>query len=346
MPARKRARKEDKCCACGEGACSDESILPLCEPCLVRTEEVAETEWFRGAYSCPGILFEIQGPRLSSMLSSLLLPAPLAALQPTLVSAKEALDEINGDLTASLLILTGAGTSVEYGVSPGYGPPYEEATPVNEKYWTVFLQGRLARTTTGSGFHSRLREFVTAQVATRPNVCVATSNIDGLCPVDLGPGVSLLELHGSVTRAQCSARSTAACKSALSQTQEPKDLDDSDPYSLGTCPACGSSLRFNVSGFTDWPADVVGTSAAQEQLRTWVRAQGAVPRLFALCIGTSNHVHSMLHEARAVKAARASLGIDTVIIVVNPDPAAAAAVGDCRFVCSNAADLFRREATE
>jgi len=288
------------------------------------------------------------------MLKRLELPQVGASPLPLLIrSPAEALGMINSEPTAPLLILTGAGTSVAYGINSGYGPPYDEQTPVNEKYWRVFEQAIEAQKNKklASSFYDHLCAFVKAQTAQR-SVCVATSNIDGLCPPDLDTGESgiLIELHGAVSRSQCSSLSTAACKRRLhasiaaapaAAVAKPNEVEK---FSLGNCPACSAPLRFNVCGFNDYPADVLGTSDAQQRLRFWVEEHISSPRFFVVCIGCSDHVHSMVHEARAVSYTRSQLAtgsLTTDIVCVNPDPAVAKAVGpECIFVSCSSEDFF------
>lgn len=337
--------KRKVCSACDMSVVSSDSILPLCEECLIRTEEVSESdEWFRSSYCCPHVVLETQGETMAKLLGRLMLPSPTPSpSKPIAVSASEALRQIEAEPGAPLLILTGAGTSVGCGVSPGYGPPYDENASVNAKYWNVFFEA--SRASTGmvqGGFYGQLCTYVAAQAAQR-SVCVATSNIDGLCPSDLGSGKRglLNELHGSVARSQCSALSTAKCKRSLHASAVPHGIEYSN-QSLGNCPSCSAALRFNVSGFNDYSKDVIGTSIAQRQVRNWVTRHLPATNLFVLCIGCSDHVHSMIHESRAIAHTRAQAsGLDTKIICVNPDSSPAEAVGgDCVFVQCKAEELF------
>ena len=198
-------------------------------------------------------------------------------------------------------------------------------------------------------FYDQLCAFVRAQTAQR-SVCVATSNIDGLCPSDLDigdPGL-LVELHGAVSRSQCSSLSTAACKrlhaSVADATTMVKPKENTvEKFFLGNCPTCSAPLRFNVCGFNDYPADVLGTTDAQQRLRFWVEEHISSLRLIILCIGCSDHVHSMVHEARAVAYTRSrqAIGLITDIVCVNPDPAVAKAVGpECIFVKCSSEEFF------
>lgn len=338
--------KRKVCCACDVSVVSSDSTLPLCEDCLFRTEDVSESEWFRSSYCCPHVVLETHGETMGKLLQRLMLPSPSPSpSKPSAVSASEALRQIEAEPGAPLLILTGAGTSVGCGVSPGYGPPYDENASVNEKYWKVFVEATRARAAAGlgqEGFYGQLCAYVAAQAVQR-SVCVATSNIDGLCPSDLGSGKRglLYELHGSVARSQCSALSTAKCKRSLHTSAAPHGTEDPKHY-LGNCPSCSAPLRFNVSGFNDYSQDVIGTSIAQRQLRNWVTQHLSATNLFVLCIGCSDHVHSMIHESRAIAYTRAlASGLGTKIICVNPDSDPAEAVGgDCVFVQCNAEELF------
>jgi NAD-dependent SIR2 family protein deacetylase len=377
---------------------SEDSLLPLCEECLIKTEEISDTEWFRSSYCCPHVVLETKGSVLQSMLQSITLP-PASSIKPEEIQPSTALDLINADLTAPLLILTGAGTSVSYGITPGYGPPYAEDVHVNDKYWGVFSQttqvtlaeckgqgqgqGQSLKKVAHQGFYSRLAAFVADQSSHRPagcsSLCIATSNIDGLCPTGIG-GIKLLELHGSVIRTQCSGLTRDACRSTMHESKEitpsasasksksksnasgndsrererskDNDISISRIESLGTCPHCQEPLRFNVTGFTDYPSDVLETQSAQKALREWVDCYITAPSMTVLCIGCSDHVHSMVHEARAVayarhlrvRSAHDSTPPLTRIIVVNPDSAAAESVGeDCLFVKCGAEELFAEQ---
>jgi len=332
----KRKRLDRHCIICSAEGCTSESFLPLCDDCLLRVEAFeGQGESFRSSYCCPEVILEVTGSNLARLLKPLLLPnepAPSGIVQR--LDAAMALERL-GSPDIPLLILTGSGCSASLGIPTGYGPPYSEGVGVNVKYWPVYEASRVVKEK--RQFYAGLVAFL-RQTRNSSSVCVATSNIDGLCPVNLGLDEPLIELHGSVKRAQCS--SLCSLKTFPSQGAATHDL--------GICPICTKSqLRFNVCSFDDWPDDVVGTEQAQSRLHAWVQTHISRSRLSILCVGCSDHVHSMVHEARAIAHVRKSLyKLDTTLIVSNIDEAAALACGQqAIFVQCDADDLFSPSST-
>lgn len=340
------------CCVCGDSSLSSDTNLLLCEPCLCQVEalEGEGDSYFRASYACPALLLEAAGS-LKLLLEKLLIPPSETATVVT-ISAQEALHHLQSADAGHwpLLVLTGAGTSVSYGVGVGYGTKeVVDGESVNARYWSVYVEARrilgsLPAKNSSDDFYARLSRFIAAKESLAL-VCAATSNIDGLCSTRLGVRCSLLELHGSVMRLQCSRREGKDCMEALhAASNEPmphgraSSVPNDDPF--GFCNDCGGSMRFNVTTFGDWPRDIVGTQKAQTALCHWVTAQETSPAMQILCLGCSDHLHSMVHEARAVRHRRSQLGLATHIICVNPDPAGAAAVGDCSQVTCGAEAFF------
>lgn len=170
---------------------------------------------------------------------------------------------------------------------------------------------------------------------------MATTNIDGLAAREV-PGV--LELHGSVLRAQCSRRG-GPCVGVHRTRALDDSLSAADGCDIGRCGSCDAPLRFHVCTFDDVPGDI-DLQAAHDAIMRFVGGclRGGVrrqPALRVLVVGCSDHTHSLVHEARAVAAERVLAGLDTKVVVVNPSSEGAALLGDgAEQVSCEAEDLF------
>lgn len=200
-----------------------------------------------------------------------------------------------------LAILTGAGVSVAAGLATFRGPhglwegrdPTELATPEAfardpEAVWRWYgarLAGCLAAEATRA--HHDLAAIAGAVSAT-----LVTQNVDGLHGVAAGGGgaANLVELHGSIRRARCSA-----CPYATA-LPEP-------PVGVPQCPTCGGALRPDVVWF--------GEALAAADI---ARAEAAfASATLALVVGTSGTVWPAAGLAHLAEASGA------VLVLVDPE---------------------------
>ena len=329
--------------------------LPLCEACGERFDRRAPDEFFLAAYAAPAFVLRARGAVLEPLLEPLMLPAPRGP--PSQASADEVLRPLLALDGASppppLLVLLGSGASAAYGVRPNYGPGDAEGDAslgVNERYWRVLKDSAAAATsgTPDACFYSRLGAFLRARKGA--SACVATTNIDGLAGRWLDAGgapCTALELHGSVLRLQCATRGAPCCDSVRPTPLEDVAASTSASECEWSCETCGGRMRLNVSSFDDEPGDVLDVEDVQERLQAFAGdhllrgGEGpSTPTLHVLVVGCGEHVHSLVHEARAVACERALAGLGTRVACVNPCDAGARAFGEgCLQVGATAEEL-------
>ena len=290
---------------------------------------------FRNSYAVPSVVLECTGDGVEAVLGKLVLGLPPADQKPPPAAspchAVEALRR--GHARADrLLVLLGAGASAAAGVSPGYGPgaaaALDESLGVDERYASVRLEAERPCPEGGLRFFEGLQEHVALRQDAGALACVATTNIDSRAG---GVVEGVLELHGSVLRRQCARRPPCS-----------EDAVWDAPAAGKSCRRCKGKLRLNVSSFDDEPSHVLGIDDAHDLLCAFVGDSLREQRLQVLLVGCSDHVHSLVHEVRAILHERDLARRSTEVIVVNPDPAGSRLLSsDCTTQVTCAAeDLF------
>ena len=199
-----------------------------------------------------------------------------------------------------LVVLTGAGISVESGIPPFRGPeglwrtfrPEELATPQaferNPQLvweWYDWRRGMITQARPNPG-----HEALVCLEARVPDFLLLTQNVDGLHR--LAGSRQLLEIHGSIWEVRC-----LACGAVREDRRVPLPLP---PH----CDACGGLLRPNVVWF--------GESLDPAILR---RAEAALTRCQAvLVVGTSAVVQPAASFALRARQSGAH------VVEINPDP--------------------------
>lgn len=214
-----------------------------------------------------------------------------------------------------LVVLTGAGISVESGIPPFRGPeglwrtfrPEDLATPqafhrdprlVWE--WYDWRRGKIAQALPNPG-HAALVQLE----AHIPDFLLLTQNVDGLHR--LAGSRRMLEIHGSIWEVRC-----LACGAVREDRRVPLPIP---PH----CDACGGLLRPNVVWF--------GESLNPDILR---QAKAALTRCdLVLVVGTSAVVQPAASFALWARGAGAK------IVEINPDPTPLTA--HCDFALSGKA---------
>jgi NAD-dependent deacetylase len=214
-----------------------------------------------------------------------------------------------------LVVLTGAGISVESGIPTFRGPeglwrtfrPEELATPqafardprlVWE--WYDWRRGKIAQAQPNPGHEALVR-----LEALVPDFLLLTQNVDGLHR--LAGSRKLLEIHGSIWEVRC-----LACGAVREDRRVPLPL-------LPHCDACGGLLRPNVVWFEE--------ALDPDILR---RAEAALTRCQAvLVVGTSAVVQPAASFALWARRSGAQ------VVEINPDPTPL--TGHCDFALSGKA---------
>ena len=185
--------------------------------------------------------------------------------------------------TDRLLVLTGAGISVESGLRTFRGPdglwegePVEAvATPEGfdadpDRVWTFY--SRLRRVVRGA--EPNAAHLALAEVERRlgGNFLLITQNVDGLHQRAGSERVG--EIHGSLWRTRCS------------RCDRPAFADASEPATTPRCDRCGGLLRPDIV----WFGEAVDAES-DRQTRAFVRAAFQTQvRLVFLAVGTSGAV--------------------------------------------------------
>lgn len=216
-----------------------------------------------------------------------------------------------------LVVLTGAGISVESGIPTFRGPeglwrsfrPEELATPQAFERdprlvweWYDWRRQKIAPARPNPGHEALVR--LEARV---PDFTLLTQNVDGLHR--LAGSRQVLEIHGSIWEVRC-----LACGSVREDRRTPLPL-------LPICDACGGLVRPNVVWF--------GESLNPDLLS---RAESALTRAQAvLVVGTSAVVQPAASFALWAKRAGAA------IVEINLDPTPL--TGHCDFALSGPAGV-------
>jgi NAD-dependent deacetylase len=216
-----------------------------------------------------------------------------------------------------LVVLTGAGISVESGIPPFRGPeglwrtfrPEQLATPQAFQQdphlvweWYDWRRGKIAQTRPNPGHEALVR--LEARI---PDFLLLTQNVDGLHR--LAGSRRLLEIHGNIWEVRC-----LDCGRVIEDRRVPLPL-------LPHCELCGGLLRPNVVWF--------GESLNPEILR---QAEAALARSQAvLVVGTSAVVQpaaSFALWARQSGARIAEINLDPTPLTARCDFALTGRAGE------------------
>ncbi len=182
-----------------------------------------------------------------------------------------------------LLVLTGAGVSVESGL-PAFrgagglwdGHRVEDvASPEGfarapDLVWSFYAARRRAAAAVEP--NAAHRALAACETRMRDRFLLVTQNIDGL-HMRAGSG-RVLELHGSLWRTRCSG------------CDRPPFADSSEPTATPRCDRCGGALRPDVV----WFGEAVDAEADRRTRRFVKDAAQAGERLVFLAVGTSGSV--------------------------------------------------------
>jgi len=289
--------------------------LPLCVTCFSKVAELTsnsinpdDADYFRQSYCFEDVVLEAYGPvcRLLQKLT-LLVPSEENSLsvEVKLLQPRDARRLIVEGHSSPLLIFLGAGASDDLGVPIGQSSLSNEVT-VNERYMPIYVAATKKQKLTNSFYH-QLNTFL-ASARVDQNVCIATTNIDGLSTMcRLGP----VCLHGYVLNVQCTR-----CKKVF--VVKKRNESESEPF--GRCELCHDVLRFNICSFDDQDSKFIGeASKERSKLRRWISAYMSHDEFRILLVGCGTHVHSLTREALAIMSKRAGSNMRTIIFCLNTD---------------------------
>lgn len=148
---------------------------------------------------------------------------------------------------------------------------------------------------------------------------VFTSNVDGQFQRAGFPDDRIVECHGSIHYAQC----TATCGIGIFPADEFRVDVDPDSFRarppLPACPKCGALARPNVLMFGDWDWDHARTGAQDARFDAWLASLGpdAKGRLLVIECGAGRAIPTVRDTSE--RLARASGGLLVRINVREPD---------------------------